>query len=124
MGTCSVSFGTEADEICDFWETKIKTARRIHRCGECDKDIQPKHKYESQAYVFDGAFHHEKRCLICAEIRDAFLEEGCAYCPGDMWSEIRDYVFPEMTTICFDRLKTPEAKDELRRRWIEWKFNR
>jgi hypothetical protein len=37
---------------------------------------------------------------------------------------MRDYVFPEMTTTCYDRLKTPEAKVELQRRWAEWKFNK
>ena len=121
MGTCSVSFGSEADEMCAFWESKIKTARKAHVCGECRKQILPGEKYESAAYVFDGSFNHEKKCLVCAEIRDAFLEHGCAYCPGDMWTEMRDYVFPEMTVTCFDRLKTPEAKAELQRRWMEWK---
>ena len=124
MQTCSVSFGMEADEMCAFWKTSIKTARKVHRCAECRKEIQPGQKYESLSYVFDGAFHHEKKCLICTEIRDAFLEDGCTYCSGDMWSEIRDSVFREITTTCFDRLKTPEAKAELRREWMEWKFNR
>lgn len=122
MGTCSVSFGMEADEMCDFWVSKMKTARKHHVCGECRKNIDPGTKYESLSYVFDGSFHHEKKCTICAEIRDAFLEDGCAYAPGDMWTDMRDYVFPEMTTTCFDRLKTPEAKAELQRRWMEWKL--
>ena len=124
MQTCSVSFGMEADEMCAFWKTSIKTARKVHRCEECRKEIQPGEKYEALSYLFDGDFYYEKRCLICAEIRDAFLAEGSAYCTGEMWSEIHDYVFPEMTTSCFDRLKTPEAKAELRRKWLEWKFNR
>jgi hypothetical protein len=121
MGTCSVSFGMEAEEMCAFWEAKIKRARKVHTCEECRKPINIGDRYESLAYVFDGSFNHEKKCLICAEIRDAFLESGSAYCPGYMWTDIRDYVFPEMTTACFDRLKTPEAKAELQRRWMEWK---
>ena len=119
--SCEVSFGQEADEMCEFWGKKIRTARKVHHCGECRKDINPGDKYEYLAYMFDGVFHHEKVCLICAEIRDGFLEYGCAYCPGEMWSEIRDYVLPELTTTCYDRLKTPQAKTELQRRWIEWK---
>lgn len=122
--TCNVTFGMEADEMCDFWEVKIKTARKIHVCGECRKQIEPGEKYESLAYVFDGGFRHEKKCLVCAEIRDAFVGDGNVYCPGDMWTDMRDYVFPDLTSACFDRLKTPEAKAELQRRWSEWKFSR
>ena len=122
MGACSVSFGMEADEMCAFWESKIKKARKPHMCEECRKQIEPGSKYESLAYVFDQSFYHEKRCLVCVEIRNAFQEPGSAYAAGDMWSDIRDYVFPEMTTTCFDRLRTPQAKAELQRRWMEWKL--
>lgn len=121
MGTCSVSFGMEADEMCAFWQARVKTARKVHICEECSKEIHPGDRYESLVYVCDHSFHHEKKCVVCAEVRDAFLESGSCYCPGEMWSEIRDYVFPEMTTTCFDRLKTPAAKTELQRRWLEWK---
>ena len=120
MAECSASFGMEADEMCSFWVSKIKTARKSHNCEECRQEIKIGDKYESLAYYFEG-FHHEKRCAVCCEVRNAFLEDGSCYCPGDMWTEIADYVFPEMTSACFDKLQTPEGKAEFRRRWMGWK---
>ena len=98
MAECSASFGMEADEMCSFWVSKIKTARKSHKCEECRQEIKIGDKYESLAYYFDG-FHHEKRCAVCCEVRNAFLEDGSCYCPGDMWTEIADYVFPWRMTL-------------------------
>ena len=120
MAECSASFGMEADEMCSFWVSKIKTARKSHKCEECRQEIKIGDKYESLAYYFEG-FHHEKRCAVCCEVRNAFLEDGSCYCPGDMWTEIADYVFPEMTSACFDKLQTPDGNAEFRRRWMGWK---
>jgi hypothetical protein len=38
-----------------------------------------------------------------------------------LWEEMRDYVFPEMTTGCLNRLKTSVAKQFLIERWKKWK---
>jgi hypothetical protein len=37
-----------------------------------------------------------------------------------LWPDMEE-VFGKLTTSCFDKLQTPEAKAELRRRWMEWK---
>jgi hypothetical protein len=34
---------------------------------------------------------------------------------------MQDYVFPEFSLACLEKLKTPEAKAELQRRWMQWK---
>jgi hypothetical protein len=80
-------------------------------------------KYRRTAGKFDGEFFMEINCGICVEIREAFTcwEDGSAYCLGELWSDMASVVFPALTTACFDKLTTPEAKAELRRRWMEWK---
>ena len=62
-------------------------------------------------------------CVVCAEIANAFYcgGDGRIY-GGDFWEAMSEAdVWPNLTTSCFDKLTTPEAKAELRRRWMEWK---
>ena len=40
---------------------------------------------------------------------------------GNLWEEIREYVFPEMTTGCLAKIEEPSAKAYLIERWQEWK---
>ena len=121
MSECGVCIGGEDyDGVCEFQDFSHPRARKEYLCGECHKTIQPGDKYQKFVGKFDGDFFCEKTCEVCAEIRDC-LSCGTSPAFGEMWGEIRDYVFPSMTTSCFDKLETAEAKAELRRRWMEWK---
>jgi len=68
--------------------------------------------------VYDGSAHTYKTCPVCAEIAKAFQCD--ARIPGELWEGMYE-VMGSITTGCFDRLSTPEAKAELERRWMEWK---
>lgn len=120
MSECGVCLYAECDDgISEFFECEIRTARKPHQCAECGHTIQPKCKYEYARGKFDGDFWDCKTCLICAEIADAFYCDGRLY-GGGLWDNM-EYVMGELTTSCFDKLSTPEAKQELRRRWMQWK---
>ena len=122
MSNCGVCIGGgEYDGCYEFQSSSFPRARKQRWCVECRKAIQPGERYQKFVGKFDGTFFSEDTCAICAEIRDALSCGGNSSIFGEMWGEIRDYVFPTMTTGCFDRLETPEAKKELQRRWIEWK---
>ena len=118
-GDCGVCLCGESDGPADFWVVVYPKSRKEHKCTECGKVIPKGVIYQRVSYKFDGDISCCKTCSICAEIRAAF------YCDteliGEFWSQIEDYVFPDLTITCYDRLTTPEAKTELRRRWQEWK---
>ena len=77
------------DDVCgsEFSSVSIRTARKVHRCGECHATIQPGDRYE---YVIgkyeDGKFWVAKTCMICKRIRDDLLPCGWYY--GEIWDDI------------------------------------
>jgi hypothetical protein len=122
MSDCGVCIGGEADGYCEFWDSKIVKARKPHKCYECRREIPVGAQYEYVAGKYDGDFFTHKTCLVCAEIRDSFsCGGGVQY--GSLWEDMH-YAFPEVTTGCLTKLKTPEAKAYLLERWNKWKFDR
>jgi hypothetical protein len=121
VSDCGVCIYSDCDEYgySDFCYVDVRKARKPHRCCECGKQIEAGEKYEHSRSKFDGDFSSCDTCLICVEIGEAFYCDG-RMIGGGLWDNM-DYVMDRLTTSCFDKLKTPEAKAELRRRWIEWK---
>src|ERR1700679_2736602 len=99
----------------DFCDISYRKARKPHKCCECGKVINPGEKYEHYWGKFDGDTAAIDTCIICAEIADAFYCDGRIF-NGELWCRMHD-VMGELTTSCFDKLQTPAAKEELRRRW-------
>jgi len=120
MSDCGVCIGGgDYDGSYEFYEQEIRTARKTHRCIECRREIPVGEKYERVAGKFDGDFFSDCTCMPCAEIAEAFYCDGprIAHC---LWDDM-DAVMGDLTTSCFDKLKTPEAKAFLRWRWMKWK---
>lgn len=117
----------------DDWDFQIDdvsnvTLDRCEKCCECKRAILAGNLIE-EASCYDNEDDDENgdpipphepvyTCLVCAEISIAF------YCDGRVWGglwEAMSEVFDGLNSSCFDRLTTPEAKAELRRRWMKWK---
>jgi hypothetical protein len=101
--------------------TKVRTARKVHRCCECREDITVGTKYEYVSGIWDGRPGAYKTCLSCVEIRDHFACEGYIY--GQLWEDLEENFFPEMKAggPCMEGL-SPEAKArlfDLRLLWLE-----
>jgi hypothetical protein len=96
----------------------IRVARKTHHCCECGRAILRGERYGYACGKSDGSFWANKTCLICDEIRTAFCCDGWIY--GNLWDGMRE-VMGGLTVSCFERLSTPEAKTELRLRWMQWK---
>ncbi len=125
MSDCGVCIGGyDTDGMPDFSSVRWPKARKEHRCEDCKRLILRGEVYQRYAGKFDGEFYDVVTCRVCVEIREAFT---CAEYDqtgppaGELWSDITEMMFPNLTTACFDKLKTPEAKAELRRRWMQWK---
>src|ERR1700722_6694306 len=120
MSDCGVCVYSDSDgESCDFMHEEIRKARKPHTCCECRKTINIGERYEHVRFKFDGEVNNCDTCLICVEIAEAFYCDGRVLNEG-LWENM-SYVMAELTTSCFDKLTFPEAKSELRRRWMEWK---
>jgi len=105
------------------WEKEAQhIARKPHECLECRRTIQAGEKYTRRSGKFDGSLYDDCFCAQCEEIRDAFTETGPDYgvAYGELWQDLRDN-FRDLTTGCFSKLQTPEAKALLQLRWMEWK---
>lgn len=121
QGDCNVCIGGDGDgEYCTVSDSKMVKARKPHECFECSKKIQPGETYERISQLYEGEWNRMSVCLICSEISIALSCDGRIL--GNMWEEIRDYVFPNMTTGCLAKLKTVAAKQYLVEKWKEWKF--
>lgn len=134
MNDCGVCLTMDCDEIAFDIDQELVVSDGSIKCCECNKKIPKDVKYEVATLYFgdqdaeeeEGADETSERwsdtyktCVICAEIAEAFYCGGRVY-GGCLWDSM-DYVWEELTTSCFDKLQTPEAKAELRRRWIVWK---
>jgi hypothetical protein len=109
------------DGDCTGYRRVIVKAGKEWRCGECDCTIPKKTLYELASWFFVGeSAGQAKTCLVCAEIANAFSCNGRLH-NHSLWKDMENIVFPKLTTACFDRLHTPEAKAQLRRRWTVWK---
>jgi hypothetical protein len=117
-------------------DVKIVVIDHDERCCECRKIVPAGDKIEVAVWFDDdedveidedGETVIPKQrtpiytCAVCAEIAEAFYcgGDGRIY-NGELWEQMSE-VMEELTTSCFDRLTTPEAKSELRRRWMKCK---
>ena len=122
MGDCGVCLSYGGDNECLGYRRIICKAGQEWHCSECGCAIPKGQKYELASWFYadrsDGSGNC-KTCLICAEIAEAFMCGG-RWHSNSFWDHMES-AFPKLTTSCFDRLTTVEAKSELRRRWMEWK---
>lgn len=90
-------------------------------CAKCDDEmplIDDHHHSDGSVCV---VMYCEKTCGVCAEIRSAFTcDEGAGPAFGNLWSDLTD-CFRDLSTTCFDRLESVDAKKYLRERWMTWK---
>jgi hypothetical protein len=123
MSDCDVCISGGYDcEPCEFFEIIIRTARKFHRCSECDTGINKGEKYQRCYGKSDGEFWTFNTCMICAEIRKVFTCDEGEELGGILWERMADYAFPKLTTAspCF-RECSAAAKAEVLRRWRIWK---
>lgn len=122
MGDCGVCIGGGGDdgEYCAFSNAEYPKARKPHKCQECYREIAIGSEYERYSGVYDNAFFTHKTCMDCFHIRRG-LQCNNAITFGQLWEEVY-YIFPEVTTGCLQRIKTPSAKAYFIERWNEWKF--
>jgi hypothetical protein len=62
------------------WD-RIQSARKVHRCTECGRSIQPGERYRSQGSKDGGDFYAMKFCQPCAvKLEVVVTEPGVDAC--------------------------------------------
>lgn len=118
---CGVCLDMECDNDVSVLHTaRVVKARKLHQCCECGSAISIGESYERATALYDRIWTKETTCLCCTEIRD-LLTCGNGYIYGLLWGEIREQVFPYMTTGCIAKLTTAKAKHKLTEAWRKWK---
>lgn len=59
-----------------FQRVTIRTAKKEHKCGICQKKIQPGEKYREYAGKYDGDFYYGKECEPCQAIIIEYMESS------------------------------------------------
>lgn len=119
MSDCGVCLYSGCDFDGNGFEKSTQSFKTAMQCCECEKRIAPGVEHEKATWRDDdGKLQTAHTCPVCAEIAWAFFCGSRLYnCLWDYLSDVRE----ELTTTCFDKLQTSEAKAELRRRWMSWK---
>lgn len=116
---CGVCIGGGDYELWDFCDSTMRKARKPHKCCECSREIPKGAQYEYIAGKCGGDFQDYKTCLDCMNIRNGLSCDSVAL--TGLWDDIYE-IFPEVTTGCLQRIKTPSAKAYFIERWNQWKF--
>lgn len=119
-GDCGVCIGGYDGDGPDFCSVTFPKARKSHQCYECEQEIRPGEKYEKIVGKWDDEISTFEFCMVCSELGNAFMCDGRAY--GILWDEIREQLFPRLTTGCLAKLSTVAAKQRLLDEWRKWKF--
>ena len=120
MSDCGVCLTYNGGGECTGYRRVVVHAGQDWDCDECGVKIPRKSQYELASGFNEGSHWQTKTCLTCSEIAEAFYCSGRWH--GSLWDAMED-VITSLNTSCFERLRTPAAKQELRRRWMAVMFN-
>ncbi len=107
-----------------FASSKMRTARKPHRCCECRETIPVGARYEVySACSDDGDFFEAKTCAVCFDIRNALVCGSWIF--EELWEAIEEGVFPAWITTspidCLAKVDSLAARDRLRERFAGWR---
>lgn len=124
MDNCSCIYVNDCESFPDFFTKAIRKARKVHKCGECSREIQPGEKYEYYSGRYEDKFSVYKTCLDCVSIRKAFFCEGYFFemIHDDLQNHI-EYLNGEISEDCIKDL-TPGARaivcELIEKEWKIW----
>lgn len=122
MGCADVCLDHGYDDNNEFFSQRDQTARKRYSCVECGRPIEHGSRYEYCFGKTDGLVWTERTCLVCVEVREAFV---CgSFCFSMLWDSIQSEIFPrwgeEGPFDCLAKLDTDDARAYIQRRYDEW----
>lgn len=87
---CSCIWVDDGDVPCAFASSRVVTARKEHRCTECNETISKGAQYEYVCGKWDGQFQVFRTCETCLSIRDVFFCDGWQY--AGLWIYLDEHI--------------------------------
>lgn len=116
--TCEVSLGDYDGDPAKVFNAAEVTARKEHRCFECELAIAIGAKYERVTGLWEDGWQTYRFCLACSEIAREFSESGRSF--GYLWEGMREnWAEGANLQACLNRLVTVAAKTKLRDEWLK-----
>lgn len=84
----------DIDDYCSVYiDTRVKAARKEHRCDSCDTVIAVGQGYLRNFHVYEGEASSEKVCGACADVYERFAEahQG-SYTPASLWRSLEQCI--------------------------------
>jgi hypothetical protein len=108
----------------EFYTEAMRTARKPHRCCECQRTIQPGERYEHAAGKGHGdRVFTAKTCAECSAIRDALVCGSWVF--EQLWEAIEESVFPTWIHTgpwdCLAKIESVDARKALSDAFYAWK---
>ena len=112
MSECGCIYDGGADYGAEVSLTRMRTARKPTKCGECREAIVPGQRYELTTGRWEADWCSFKTCEPCVEIRTALFCEGFTYTA--MWEGVSDYIAGGGKVLpCVTKLASVAAKEKL-----------
>ena len=127
MGNCAdVCIDMYWDGNSEFCVTKECASRKERKCCECHAVIPIGAKYSRSTGKSDGDFWSTATCLLCVEIRKAFVCGSFVF--EELWQSIEDELFPRWRKVgpwdCLAKLDTDAARAMMNARYNAWEQER
>lgn len=114
---CGVSFDVEFDEENQLYVETWRTARKPHRCGECQQSIAIGDRYLRVVGKTDGRIWTALLHEACNEILHEFNEGGWYF--GRLREDFSEvWAAGNPLQPCLNRLTSVAAKAKLRELWL------
>lgn len=111
---CMVDFD-RAHDYC-YFGTQVQKARKLHRCHECGRQIQPGEPYRRDTGINDG-FWASKCCQHCWAAQDLLVQK----CKGFVFSECRGDLEEHIDPSIEWAMKAARLVVGMRRKWKKFK---
>ena len=98
-------------DCAELHSRRMVKARKIHKCEECNREIQPGEEYEYVTAKWYGAFETMKTCQDCLSIREVFFCEGWVY--SGMMEHLTEHIQEmngKISSECLNAV-TPRARE-------------
>ena len=105
MDNCTCVYADYGENLPAFTNLTNPTAKKIHKCSECHREIKVGEKYFRDSGKWDDGFFTFKMCSPCREIIDSFFCEGFAY--GNMTADLYEHIQEvdgQISEFCLARL--------------------
>ena len=90
MSNCTCVYADYSDDLAEFYWLSNPKARKVHKCYDCKREIQPGQIYYRDTGKWDGKLKTYKMCIVCREIIDEFFCDGFAY--GQINSDLYEHI--------------------------------